>query len=146
MQIFTPMQKFFKMIYEHPVFCFISTKRRTLSCTNFFTFFSSSSLPTKALSSSLGPESPFSSAESEPPTLLLSVLNLGKVQKFIVGADFGAYAEELEFFFVANGVTDSKQKKAVLLTNLPTETYQLAKDLMAPILILSRKRRFSHVR
>ena len=120
---------------EHPVFCFISTKRRTLSCTNFFTFFSSSSLPTKALSSSLGPESPFSSAESEPPALLLSVLNLGKVQKFIVGADFEAYAEELEFFFVANGVTDSKQKKAVLLTNLPTETYQLAKDLMAPILL-----------
>ena len=33
----------------------------------------------------------------------------------------------------SNGVTDSKQKKAVLLTNLPTETYQLAKDLMAPI-------------
>ena len=61
--------------------------------------------------------------------------NLGKVQKFIVGADCEAYAEQLEFFFVANGVTDSKQKKAVLLTNLPTETYQLAKDLMAPILL-----------
>ncbi|XP_068671209.1 uncharacterized protein [Montipora foliosa] len=63
------------------------------------------------------------------------VRNLGKVQKFIVGADFEAYAEQLEFFFMANGVTDSKQKKAVLLTNLPTETYQLAKDLMAPILL-----------
>ena len=63
------------------------------------------------------------------------VRNLGKVQKFIVGADFEAYAEPLDFFFVANGVTDSKQKKAVLLTNLPTETYQLAKDLMAPILL-----------
>ena len=61
--------------------------------------------------------------------------NLGKVKKFIVGADFEAYAEQLDFFFVANGVTDSKQKKAVLLTNLPTETYQLAKDLMAPILL-----------
>ena len=63
------------------------------------------------------------------------VRNIGKVQKFAVGADFEAYAEQLEFFFVANGVTDSKQKKAVLLTNLPTETYQLAKDLMAPILL-----------
>ena len=63
------------------------------------------------------------------------VRNLGKVQKFIVGADFEAYAEQLEFLFVANGVTDSKHKKAVLLTNLPTETYQLAKDLMAPILL-----------
>ena len=60
------------------------------------------------------------------------VWNIGKVQKFVVGTDFEAYAEQLEFFFVANGVTDPKQKKAVLLTNLPTETYQLAKDLVAP--------------
>ena len=61
--------------------------------------------------------------------------NIGKVQKFAVGTDFEGYAEQLEFFFVANGVTDSKQKKAVPLTNLPTETYQLAKDLLAPILL-----------
>ena len=51
-----------------------------------------------------------------------------------MGTDFEAYAEQLEFFFLANGVTDLKQK-AVLLTNLPTETYQLAKDLMAPSFI-----------
>ena len=63
------------------------------------------------------------------------VRNLWKVQKFTVGADFEAYAEQLDFFFLANGVTDSKQKKAVLLINLPTETYQLAKGLMAPILL-----------
>ena len=63
------------------------------------------------------------------------VRNIGKVQKFVVGTDFEAYAEQLEFFFVANGVADSKQKKAVLLTNLPTETYQLAKDLVAPTLL-----------
>ena len=63
------------------------------------------------------------------------VRNIRKVQKFTVGADFEAYAEQLEFFLVANGVIDSKQEKAVLLTNLPTETYQLAKDLMAPILL-----------
>ena len=62
------------------------------------------------------------------------VRNIGKVQKFAVGTDFEAYAEQLEFF-VANGVTDSEQKKAVLLTNLPTKTYQLAKDLVAPILL-----------
>ena len=59
------------------------------------------------------------------------VQNIGKVQKFVVGTDFEAYAEQLQFFFVTNGVTDPKQKKAVLLTNLPTETYQLAKDLVA---------------
>ena len=60
------------------------------------------------------------------------VRNIGRVQKFVVGTDFQAYAEQLEFFFVANGVTDPKQKKAVLLSNLPAETYQLAKDLVAP--------------
>ena len=63
------------------------------------------------------------------------VRNIGKVQKFILGADFQAYAEQLKFFFVANGVAEWKQKKAVLLTNLLTETYQLAKDLIAPILL-----------
>lgn len=63
------------------------------------------------------------------------VRNIGKVQKFTVGTDFEAYTEQLGFFFVANGVTDAKQKKAILLTNLPTETYQLAKDLMAPTLL-----------
>ena len=48
-----------------------------------------------------------------------------------MGTDFEAYAEQLDIF-VANGVTDSTQKKAVLLTNFPTQTYQLAKDLVAP--------------
>ena len=62
------------------------------------------------------------------------VCNIGKVQKFVVGTDFKAYAEQLEFFFLGNGVTDLKQK-AVLLMNLPTETYQLAKVLMAPSFI-----------
>ena len=51
-----------------------------------------------------------------------------------MGVDFKAYPEQLEFFFLANGVTDLKQKKAVLLTDLPTEMYQLAKDLMALML------------
>ena len=70
---------------------------------------------------------------NEADTAQNPVRNIGKVQKFAVGTDFEAYAEQLDFFFVANGVTDSTQKKAVLLTNLPTETYQLAKDLVAPI-------------
>ena len=51
-----------------------------------------------------------------------------------MGTDFEAYAEQLEFF-VANGVTNPKQKKAVQLSNLPAETYPLAKDLVAPTLL-----------
>lgn len=62
------------------------------------------------------------------------VRNTRKAQKFVVRVDFKAYPEQLEFFFLANGVTDLKQKKAVLLTDLPTEMYQLAKDLMALML------------
>ena len=43
---------------------------------------------------------------------------------------------------VANGVSDSKRKKAVLLTSLSTETYQLAKNLVAPTLL--RKDSLTH--
>ena len=43
-----------------------------------------------------------------------------------------SYTEQLDFYFLANGVTEPKTKKAILLTNLPVETYQLAKDLVAP--------------
>ncbi|PFX15697.1 Retrovirus-related Pol polyprotein from transposon 17.6 [Stylophora pistillata] len=71
---------------------------------------------------------------SDADAALSPVRNIGKVQKFTVGTDFEAYTEQLELFFVANGVSDAKQKKGVLLTNLPIETYQLAKDLMAPTL------------
>ena len=52
-----------------------------------------------------------------------------------MGTDCEVYAEQLQFFFMANGVTDSKQKKVVPLSNFPTRTYQLTKDLVAPILL-----------
>ena len=70
---------------------------------------------------------------NESDAALNPVANIGKVPKFAVGTDFEGYAEQREFFFVANGVTNSNQKEAILLTNLPTETYQLAKDLVALI-------------
>ena len=57
---------------------------------------------------------------------------IGKVTKYVVGTDWESYTEQLDFYFLANGVGDPKTKKAVLLTNLPAETYQLAKDLVAP--------------
>ena len=46
--------------------------------------------------------------------------------------DWELYTEQLGFYFLANGVTEAKTKKAVLLTNLSAETYQLAKNLVAP--------------
>ena len=51
---------------------------------------------------------------------------IGKLTKFVVGADWESYTEQLDFYFLANGVKEPKTKKAVLLTNLPVETYQLA--------------------
>ena len=43
-----------------------------------------------------------------------------------------SYTEQLDFYFLANGVKEPKTKKAVLLTNLPVETYYSRKDLVAP--------------
>ena len=70
-----------------------------------------------------------------PDEAIEPVRSIGKVQKFVFGAHFESYAEQLEFYFVANGIRDANQKKAVLLTDLPTETYQLVKDLVAPNLL-----------
>ena len=49
----------------------------------------------------------------------------------MVGRDWELYTEQLGFYFLVNGITESKTK-AVLLTNLSTENYQLAKNLVAP--------------
>ena len=52
--------------------------------------------------------------------------------KYNQGADWEAYTEQLDFYFLANGVTDDQTKKAILLSNVSTETYQLLKDLLVP--------------
>ena len=49
-----------------------------------------------------------------------------------MGTDWELYTEQLGFYFLANGITEAKTKNAVLLTNLSVETYQLAKNLVAP--------------
>ena len=56
---------------------------------------------------------------------------IGKV-KYVAGTDWESYLEQLDFYFLANKVPEAKTKKAGLLTNLPVETHQLAKDLVAP--------------
>ena len=57
---------------------------------------------------------------------------IGKVTKYGSGTDWESYTEQLDFYFLANKVSEAKTKKAVPLTNLPVETYQLAKDLVTP--------------
>ena len=45
-----------------------------------------------------------------------------------MGTDWELYTEQLGFYFLANGITEAKTKNA----NLSVETYQLAKNLVAP--------------
>ena len=68
----------------------------------------------------------------EAPNTINTSQAIGKVTKVVVGADWESYTKQLDFYFLANGVKEPKIKKAVLLINLPVETYQLAKDLVAP--------------
>ena len=53
---------------------------------------------------------------------------IGKVTKLAVGTDLESYTEQLDFYFLANGVKEPKTKESVLLTNLPVETYYSRKD------------------
>ena len=53
---------------------------------------------------------------------------IGKVTKFAVGTDLESYTEQLDFYFLGNGVKEPKTKEAVLLTSLPVETYYSRKD------------------
>lgn len=43
-----------------------------------------------------------------------------------------SYAERLEFYFLANKVTDDDMKKAVFITVVGTQTYTLLKSLLQP--------------
>ena len=59
-------------------------------------------------------------------------MSVEKPNRYVPGSDWQSYTEQLEFFFLANGVEDATKKKAILLANVPAETFQLIKDLLAP--------------
>ena len=42
------------------------------------------------------------------------------------------YVERLNFFFVANGITDANKKRAIMLSSCGAVTYKLFKGLTAP--------------
>ena len=60
------------------------------------------------------------------------VMQVGKITQYVQGADWESYTEQVEFYFTANNITDPSRKKAILLANMPTDTYRLIKDLLAP--------------
>jgi len=55
----------------------------------------------------------------------------GKVPAFS-GDDFELFAEQLEFYFIANGVGEEITKKAILLYSLSLDNYRLLCDLVVP--------------
>ena len=57
----------------------------------------------------------------------------GKIGSFKAEEEeWNQYAERLEFFFAANGITEEKKKKAILLSVCGAQTYQLIRTLSAP--------------
>ena len=56
----------------------------------------------------------------EPET----VMPVGKVVQCVQGSDWGNYMEQLEFFFLENGIRNAERKKAVLMANVPAEFFK----------------------
>ena len=55
----------------------------------------------------------------------------GTVSKFQPGRDdWSTYVEQLDFYFIANGVASEEQKRSVLLANCGSATFKLIKSLL----------------
>lgn len=72
------------------------------------------------------------SSASAEPTSAFPIAPVGKITQYTQGSDWENYVEQLDFFFIANNVRDPSRKKAILMANIPAETYQVIKDLLAP--------------
>ena len=59
---------------------------------------------------------------------------LGRVDEFVSSRDdWPQYVERLEYFFVANGITDAGKKRAVLLSVIGTATYKTLRNVLSPV-------------
>ena len=47
-----------------------------------------------------------------------------KVVQCVQGSDWRNYMEQLEFFFLENGIRNAERKKAVLMANVPAEFFK----------------------
>ena len=57
----------------------------------------------------------------------------GRLPEFTGSAtEWDVFAEQLSFYFTANGITDGDKKRAILLSACGTTTYKLLKTLVAP--------------
>ena len=59
--------------------------------------------------------------------------NIGQVEPFIVGKhDWTLYVERVQEYLVANGISTEEKKRAVLVTLMGSEAYELLASLVAP--------------
>ena len=57
---------------------------------------------------------------------------LGRVNKFVSSRDdWPQYVERLEYFFVANGITDAGKKRAVLLSIMGAAIYKMLRNILS---------------
>ena len=56
---------------------------------------------------------------------------MAKLERYQEGQDWESWCEQLEFYFLTKD-TQADKKKSALLSSIPQETFQLAKDLVAP--------------
>ena len=57
---------------------------------------------------------------------------VGKIARYVVGSDWSSFTDQLDFFFLANGTCQDARKKWVLLSSLPTHTFQTLRDVLRP--------------
>ena len=57
---------------------------------------------------------------------------MGKIARYVVGSDWSSFIDQLDFFFLANGISQDARKKWILLSSLPPETFQTLRDVLRP--------------
>ena len=72
--------------------------------------------------------------ESKVSQKMSSTALFGHVDKFDIHGkeSFPNYLERLEFYFLANDISDDGKKKAIFLSSVGAETFKLVKDLCTP--------------
>ena len=60
--------------------------------------------------------------------------SFGKLEEFdpSSGEDWIQYVERMEFYFVANGVTDTGKQQAILLSTIGAQAYKVLPNLISP--------------
>ena len=59
---------------------------------------------------------------------------LGRVDEFVSSRDdWPQYVERLEYFFVANGITDAGKKRVVILSVMGATTYKTLRNILSPV-------------